>query len=145
MKWFSCWPVNNHRILAFLCQIPILPPTKWSWDLVVHVLQIIMLAYLYVCICMYVCVCIYMYVHAYEHSRSVFELTSLYLMQMILCPVVHVFQIILLTIFVRTCVCVSVRKRWRATACCGKSKFAISSGWLKKGSVSHPDDIITLP
>ena len=39
----------------------------------------------------------------------------------------------------------SLRKRWRATACCGKSKFAISSGWLKKGSVSHPDDIITLP
>ena len=38
-----------------------------------------------------------------------------------------------------------LRKRWRATACCGKSKFAISSGWLKKGSVSHPDDIITLP
>ena len=39
----------------------------------------------------------------------------------------------------------NLRKRWRATACCGKSKFAISSGWLKKGSVSHPDDIITLP
>ena len=38
-----------------------------------------------------------------------------------------------------------VRKRWRATAWCGKSKFAISSGWLKTGSVSHPDDIITLP
>ena len=38
-----------------------------------------------------------------------------------------------------------VRKRWRATACCGKSKFAISSGWLTKGSVCHPDDIITLP
>ena len=26
-----------------------------------------------------------------------------------------------------------------------KSKSAISSGWLKKKSVSHPDDIITLP
>ena len=38
-----------------------------------------------------------------------------------------------------------LRKRRRATAWCGKSKFAISSGWLKKGSVSHPDDIITLP
>ena len=38
----------------------------------------------------------------------------------------------------------SLRKRWRATACCGKSKFAISSGWLKSGSVCHPDDIITL-
>ena len=38
-----------------------------------------------------------------------------------------------------------LRKRWRATAWCGKSKFAISSGWLKTGSVSHPDDIITLP
>ena len=37
-----------------------------------------------------------------------------------------------------------VRKRWRATACCGKSKFAISSGWLKGGSVCHPDDIIAL-
>ena len=28
-----------------------------------------------------------------------------------------------------------VRKRWRATACCGKSKF---------GSIYHPNDIITL-
>ena len=37
-----------------------------------------------------------------------------------------------------------LRKRWRATACCGKSKFAISSRWLNIGSVSHPDDIITL-
>ena len=37
-----------------------------------------------------------------------------------------------------------VRKRWRATAWCGKSKFAISSGWLKNGSLCHPDDIITL-
>ena len=37
-----------------------------------------------------------------------------------------------------------LRKRWRTTACCGKSKFVISSGWLTKGSVSHPDDIITL-
>ena len=36
------------------------------------------------------------------------------------------------------------RKRRRATACCGKSELAISPGWLKKGSVSHPDDIITL-
>ena len=59
MKWFSCWPVNNHRILAFLYQIPILPPTKCSCNLVVHVLQIIMLAYLSVCICMYVGICIY--------------------------------------------------------------------------------------
>ena len=25
-----------------------------------------------------------------------------------------------------------VRKRWRDTACCGKWKFAISSGWLNK-------------
>ena len=38
-----------------------------------------------------------------------------------------------------------LQKRWRATAWCGKSKFAISCGWLKIGSVSHPDDIITLP
>ena len=38
-----------------------------------------------------------------------------------------------------------LRKRWRATACCGKSKFAIASRWLKKGSVSHPGDTITLP
>ena len=37
-----------------------------------------------------------------------------------------------------------VRKRRRATACCEKSKFAISSGWLKNGSVGHPGDIITL-
>ena len=36
-----------------------------------------------------------------------------------------------------------LRKRWRATAYCGKSKFAISSGWLKSGSVCHPDDMIT--
>ena len=41
--------------------------------------------------------------------------------------------------------CSSLQKRWRATACCEKSKFAISSGWLKKWSVSYPDDIITLP
>ena len=40
----------------------------------------------------------------------------------------------------------AVRKGWRATACCEKKmKFAISSAWLEKGSVSHPDDIITLP
>ena len=38
-----------------------------------------------------------------------------------------------------------LRKHWRATAWCGKSKFSISSGWLKKGSVSHPHDMITLP
>ena len=38
----------------------------------------------------------------------------------------------------------TVRKRWRATAWCGKSKFTISSGWLKNGSLCHPDDIITL-
>ena len=38
-----------------------------------------------------------------------------------------------------------LRKRWGDTACCEKSKFAISSGWLKKGNVSHPDDIIQLP
>ena len=37
-----------------------------------------------------------------------------------------------------------LRKRWRAAACCGKLKFAISSGWLKNGSVCHPDNIITL-
>ena len=37
-----------------------------------------------------------------------------------------------------------VRKRWRATAWCGKSKFAISSGWLTNGSLCHPDDITTL-
>ena len=37
-----------------------------------------------------------------------------------------------------------LRKRWRATAWCGKSKFTISSGWLKNGSLCHPDDIITL-
>ena len=37
-----------------------------------------------------------------------------------------------------------VRKRWRATTCCEKSKFAISSGWLKNGSVCHLDDMITL-
>ena len=37
-----------------------------------------------------------------------------------------------------------LRKRWRATVWCGKSKYAISSGWLKEGSASHPDDIITL-
>ena len=37
-----------------------------------------------------------------------------------------------------------VRKRWRATAWCGKSKFTISSGRLKNGSLCHPDDIITL-
>ena len=40
--------------------------------------------------------------------------------------------------------CYIIRKRWRATAWCGKSKFAISSGWLKNGGVCHPDDIITL-
>ena len=73
---------------------------------------------LFVCMYMHVCVYVYtyiythMYVHAYEHSRSVFELTSLYLMQMIRCPVVHhVFQIILLTIFVHTCMCVSVSRK----------------------------------
>ena len=38
----------------------------------------------------------------------------------------------------------TVRKRWRATAWCGKSKFTISSGWLTNGSLCHPDDIITL-
>ena len=38
----------------------------------------------------------------------------------------------------------NVRKRWRATAWCGKSKFTISSGWLTNGSLCHPDDIITL-
>ena len=37
-----------------------------------------------------------------------------------------------------------LRKRWRATAWCGKSKFTISSGWLTNGSLCHPDDIITL-
>ena len=34
-----------------------------------------------------------------------------------------------------------IRKHWRATACCGKSKFAIPSGWLKNWSVCHPDDL----
>ena len=37
-----------------------------------------------------------------------------------------------------------VRKLWRATTCCGKSKFAIPPRWLQKGNVSHPDDTITL-
>ena len=37
-----------------------------------------------------------------------------------------------------------LRKRWRATTWCGKSKFAISSGWLSNGSGCHPDDIKTL-
>ena len=37
-----------------------------------------------------------------------------------------------------------LRKRWRATAWCGKSKFAISSGWLTNGSLCHPDDITAL-
>ena len=47
---------------------------------------------------------------------------------------------------------INILKRWRATACWGKSKFAISSGWLKNGSVmssvwqnsifvTHPDEI----
>ena len=36
-----------------------------------------------------------------------------------------------------------LRKRWRATAWCGKLKFPISSGWLTNGSLCHPDDIIT--
>ena len=39
---------------------------------------------------------------------------------------------------------IMVRKRWRATAWCGKSKFAISSGWLTNGSLCHPDDITAL-
>ena len=39
---------------------------------------------------------------------------------------------------------IKLRKRWRATAWCGKSKFTISSGWLTNGSLCHPDDIITL-
>ena len=54
-------------------------------------------------------------------------------------------RLILLALLARAIVSYFIRKRWRATACCGKSKLAISSGWLKKGSVSHPDDIITLP
>ena len=37
-----------------------------------------------------------------------------------------------------------VQKHWRATTCCEKSKFAISSAWLKSGSVCYPDDLITL-
>ena len=37
-----------------------------------------------------------------------------------------------------------VRTRWGATACCGKSKFAISSGGLNKGSVSHLDGIVVI-
>ena len=32
-------------------------------------------------------------------------------------------------------------KCWRATACFGKLKFAISFGWPQKTSVSHPDDL----
>ena len=54
-----------------------------------------------------------------------------------------------LTILITKCLIWNIlveklRKRWRATAWCGKSKFAISSGWLKNGSLCHPDDIITL-
>ena len=37
-----------------------------------------------------------------------------------------------------------IRKRWRATACFEKWKFAFSSGWLKNGTLCHPGDIITL-
>ena len=39
----------------------------------------------------------------------------------------------------------AVRNCWRITVCYEKSKFAISSGWHKKGSVSHLDDKIWLP
>ena len=37
-----------------------------------------------------------------------------------------------------------VRNCWKATVCCEKSKFTISSTWLEKGSVSHQDNMITL-
>ena len=53
-------------------------------------------------------------------------------------------------LFVVTSICPTVRhvrwcgKRWRATVCCEKSKFAISSRWLKNGSACHPVDIMTL-
>ena len=37
-----------------------------------------------------------------------------------------------------------LRKHGGAAACCGKSKFAISSGWVKNRSVCHPDDNIVI-
>ena len=44
-------------------------------------------------------------------------------------------------VFVHEILSWKIRKRWRTTACCGKSKFAISSGWLMGIAVCHPDDL----